>query len=309
MTRNSASLQYLLANEAKGQQAGPMGMATAETDGGETEIYFYGDIIDSFWLGNPTNPPVGLVTQESLKKALDNAAGKPILLRIHSAGGDVWVASAMRAMLMTYPGKVTCRIDGLCASAATMIAISGEKVVMQDSAYLMIHDPWTIAIGNEEELKKSVAMLKETKQGLIQAYKNKTGLDENKLDKMMKDETWMSAQTALDYGFVDEIVTKPISKEANNMVKNTAGTVSNALKGFEKVPEFVRSLFGIKGEKPKMPDEETKNVTEEPGSSVQDEASEAEADMAKENHAKAVQALREKLNQVQKEGEHYDISL
>ena len=190
-----------------------------------------------------------------------------------------------------------------------VFAISGEKVLMQDSAYLMIHDPWTIAIGNEEELKKSVAMLKETKQGLIQAYKNKTWLDENKLDKMMKDETWMSAQTALDYGFVNEIVTKPISKETNNMVKNTAGTVSNALKGFEKVPEFVKSLFGIKGEKPKMPDEETKNVTEEPGSSVQGEASEAEAEMAKENHAKAVQALREKLNQVQKEGELYDITL
>ena len=284
-------------------------MATPETDGGETEIYFYGDILDSFWFLDPTNPPVGFITQESLKKALDNAAGKPILLRIHSAGGDVWVASAMRAMLMTYPGKVTCRIDGLCASAATMIAISGEKVLMQDSAYLMIHDPWTIAIGNEEELKKSVAMLKETKQGLIQAYKNKTGLDENKLDKMMKDETWMSAQTALDYGFVDEIVTKPISKEANNMVKNSAGTVSNALKGFEKVPEFVKRLFGMKLEKPEMPDEEMKNVTEEPGSSVQGEDSEAEANMAKENHAKAVQALREKLNQVKNEGEHYDISL
>lgn len=308
MTRNITSLQFLLANEAKGQQAGAMGMATAETDGGEIEIYFYGDIVDSYFFFNPTNPPAGFITQDSLKKALDNAAGKPILLRIHSAGGDVCVASAMRAMLMTYTGKVTCRIDGLCASAATMIAISGEKVLMQDSAYLMIHDPWTIAIGNEEELKKSVDMLKETKQGLIAAYKNKTGLDENKLDKMMRDETWMSAQTALDYGFVDETVTKPISKEANAMVKNTAGTVSNALKGFEKVPEFVKSLFGIKGEKPEMPVEEM-NVTEEPGSSVQGEDSEAEADLAKENHAKAVQALREKLNQVQKEGEHYDISL
>ena len=184
---------------------------------------------------------------------------------------------------MSYPGKVICQIDGLCASAATYIATAGSKVQMQDSAFFMIHDPWTVTIGNVDDHRVSISMLKELKKGIVEAYSAKTTLEQSQIEKMMADETWMSAQTALENGFVDEIISQPASTRAMGIAKDSLPVMSNALKGYRDVPKAVQELLN-----------ET-NVTEVPGTSVPEESSDAE------EREQAVQALREKIKTLKKE--------
>lgn len=257
---------------------------------GEVEIYCYGDIWDSYWFYDPVHPPLGYVTQDAMKEALDQAGGKPVLLRIHSSGGDMMAASAIRSMLMSYPGKVTCQIDGLCASAATFIATAGAKVQMQDSAFFMIHDPWTITIGNVDDHRVTISMLKELKKGIVEAYMAKSSLEQSQIEKMMADETWMSAQTALDYGFVDEIISQPASARAAVMAKDSLPVMNNALKGYREVPTAVQEMM-----------QKGLNVTEEPATSVLDEATDTEPDQGEIERERAVQALREKIKNLKKE--------
>lgn len=251
-------------------------------ESGEVEIFCYGDIMDSYWFWAPINPPLGYITQDSVKDALDKAAGKPVLFRIHSSGGDIMAASAIRALLMSYPGKVICQIDGLCASAATYIATAGSKVQMQDSAFFMIHDPWTVTIGNVDDHRVSISMLKELKKGIVEAYMAKSTLEQSQIEKMMADETWMSAQTALEYGFVDEIISQPASARSAVMAKDSLPVMHNALKGYREVPQAVQEMMN------------EMNVTEEPATSVLDKATDTEPDQGEIERERAVQALREK---------------
>ena len=253
-------------------------------ESGEVEIYCYGDIMDSYWFWDPIHPPLGYITQDSVKDALDKAAGKPVLFRIHSSGGDIMAASAIRALLMSYPGKVICQIDGLCASAATYVATAGSKVQMQDSAFFMIHDPWTITIGNADDHRVSISMLKELKKGVVEAYSAKSTLDQSQIEKMMADETWMSAQTALENGFVDEIISQPASTRAMGIAKDSLPVMSNAMMGYREVPQAVQEMM-----------QKGLNVTEEPATSVPEEASDTE------EREQAVQALREKIKTLKKE--------
>ena len=250
---------------------------------GEVEIYCYGDIWDSYWFLDPVHPPLGYVTQDSMKEALDQAGGKPVLLRIHSSGGDMMAASAIRALLMSYPGKVTCQIDGLCASAATYIATAGAKVTMQDSAFFMIHDPWTITIGNVDDHRVTISMLKELKKGIVESYMAKSTLEQSQIEKMMADETWMSAQTAFENGFVDEIISQPASAKAAVMAKDSLPVMNHALKGYREVPEAVKEMM---------------NVTEEPATSVPEETADTEPDQGEIERERAVQALREKTQKL-----------
>ena len=252
---------------------------------GDVEIYCYGDIMDGYWFMDPVHPPQGFITQEAMKDALDQAGGKPILFRIHSSGGDMMTASTIRSMLMSYSGKVTCQIDGLCASAATYIATAGAKVQMQDSAFFMIHDPWTITIGNVDDHRVTISMLKELKKGIVEAYMAKSTLEQTQIEKLMADETWMSAQTALESGFVDEIISKPVTTRAGIMAKDSLPVMNNVLKRYREVPQAVREMM-----------QNGLNVTEEPATSVLEETTDTEPDQGNLERERAVQALREKIN-------------
>ncbi len=267
-------------------------LAFDAADSGEVEIYCYGDIVDSYWFYDPTHPPLGYVTQDAVKEALDQAAGKPILLRIHSSGGDMMTASTIRSMLMSYPGKVTCQIDGLCASAATYIATAGSKVQMQDSAFFMIHDPWTITIGNVEDHRVTISMLKELKKGIVEAYMAKSTLEQTQIEKLMADETWMSAQTALESGFVDEIISKPATARAAVMAKDSLPVMNNVLKRYKEVPQAVREML-----------QNGLDVTEEPATSVPENATDTEPNQGNMERERAVQALREKIITLKKQEE------
>ena len=109
-------------------------------------------------------------------------------------------------MLMDYRGAVTVKIDGIAASAASVIAMAGTTVLMAPTALMMVHNPLTVAIGDSEEMKKAIAMLDEVKESIINAYEIKTGLSRARLSHLMDAETWLSAHKAVELGFADDLL-------------------------------------------------------------------------------------------------------
>lgn len=205
----------------------------AETsESGEAEIQFYGYISEYAWAQDDISPRL-------FRETLDSLEGQPVTVRIHSGGGDVFAASAIRAMLMSYPGQVTTRIDGLCASAATVVALAGQKVVMQDSAYFMVHDPWCLAIGNAAELKETAKMLGTIKAGIVETYQNKTGIDPETISKLMSQETWMTAEEAVGLNFVDEVVRGQAGAPSNMR----SAVVANAIRDYRTAPAELRAML------------------------------------------------------------------
>ena len=117
-------------------------------------------------------------------------------------------------MLVDYKGKVTVYIDGLAASAASVIAMAGDEVLMSPVAMMMIHNPATMAFGDHDDMKKAIDMLDEVKESIINAYEIKSGLSRDKLSKLMDNETWMNANKAVELGLADGIIEKESSEEA-----------------------------------------------------------------------------------------------
>lgn len=109
-------------------------------------------------------------------------------------------------MLMDYPADVTVQIDGLAASAASVVAMAGTKVCMSPTALMMVHNPWTNASGDAKDMQKAIALLHEVKESIINAYEIKTGMDRQSLSDLMDMETWMNAYRAKELGFCDEVL-------------------------------------------------------------------------------------------------------
>ena len=145
------------------------------------------------------------ITPKQFKSELMSGSGD-ITLWINSPGGDVFAASQIYNMLMDYKGNVTVKIDGLAASAASVIAMAGTRVLMSPVSQIMVHNPMTVAIGNAEEMSKAIDMLSEIKESIINAYELKTNLPRDEISKMMDSETWMNARKAVELGFADEIM-------------------------------------------------------------------------------------------------------
>lgn len=183
----------------------------------EAEIELYGMISEFSWLDDDVTPKL-------FKDELDKLAGAPVTLRINSVGGDVIAASAIRAMLTEYSGKITARIDGVCASAATVVALAADRIKMQDTAFFMIHDPSvTIFLADLDitTMQSLLDALKSVKGSLVDAYEARTGLTRTRIEKMMSDSTWMNASEAVKFGFADETITGGVpSSNVGNMLKN-----------------------------------------------------------------------------------------
>ncbi len=142
------------------------------------------------------------VTPQMFKDELFAGEGD-ITVWINSPGGDCIAASQIYSMLMDYKGNVTVKIDGIAASAASVIAMAGTTVLMAPTALMMIHNPATMAFGDHNEMQKAIEMLSEVKESIINAYELKTGLSRAKLDHLMEDETWMNAKKAIELNFAD----------------------------------------------------------------------------------------------------------
>jgi ATP-dependent Clp protease protease subunit len=208
----------------------------------EPELELYGYISEYSWFEDD-------ITPKMFKDELHRyGKGGPVTIRMNSYGGDVIAASLMSSIIKDYPGKVTVQIDGMAASAATVVAVAGDVIKMQETAYFMIHDPLAVfflAMLNIEELSRMVDSLKTVKEGIINAYETKTGLSRPRISKLMTEETWMDAQKAVDLGFVDEVV-KGEKKQVTIPVENAA--VVNALHNFVNVPEPLKALLQPKEE-------------------------------------------------------------
>ena len=170
-------------------------------DSGERTLYLEGVIAEESWFEDDVTP--------AAFKADLFAGDGPITLHINSPGGDCIAASQIYTMLMDYPHDVNVRIDGIAASAASVIAMAGTKVSMSPTSLMMLHNPFTVALGDSEEMRKAIQLLEEVKESIINAYEIKTGLSRTRLSHMMDAETWMNAQKALELGFCDEVLFQP----------------------------------------------------------------------------------------------------
>ena len=166
--------------------------------GSDRTLYLDGEISDETWYGDEVTPSL-------FKQELEAGDGN-ITLWINSPGGDVFAAAQIYNMLMEYPHDVTVKIDALAASAASVIAMAGTKVLMSPVAMLMVHNPATIAIGDSEEMQRAIDMLAEVKESIMNAYEIKSGLSRHKISQLMDAETWMNAKEAVKLGFADEIL-------------------------------------------------------------------------------------------------------
>jgi ATP-dependent Clp protease protease subunit len=190
-------------------------------DGKSRTLYLNGAIAEESWFEDD-------ITPAAFKEELLNGKGD-IIVWINSPGGDCIAAAQIYNMLMDYKGNVTVKIDGIAASAASVIAMAGAKVLMSPTSLMMIHNPFTIAVGDSEEMQKAIGMLNEVKESIINAYELKTRLPRDKLSQLMDAETWLNANKAVELRFADAIMFKPDEPAVENSFIFSRRAVANSL--------------------------------------------------------------------------------
>jgi ATP-dependent Clp protease protease subunit len=189
-------------------------------------LFLNGTIAEESWFDDD-------VTPQLFKDELMAGSGD-ITVWINSPGGDCVAAAQIYNMLMDYQGNVTVKIDGIAASAASVIAMAGTKVLMSPVSMMIIHNPMTVAFGDSAEMQKAIEMLASVKDSIINAYEIKTGLSRTKLSHLMDAETWMDANKAVELGFADEIMQRSDSAEdmelpAVSMLYSKANVVNSLM--------------------------------------------------------------------------------
>lgn len=183
----------------------------AAAEPGVGELLLYGEIADSTWYGDE-------VTPKQFKEDLD-ALGDISELRIYinSPGGDVFAGQAIYSILRRHSARKVVYVDGLAASAASLVAMAGDRIIMPRNAMMMVHNPWTIVIGDATTLRQVADALDKVRETLVSVYEGKTGLSRDKIVEMLDAETWMTADEAAELGFADEI------EEAKQVAASLAG--------------------------------------------------------------------------------------
>ena len=171
----------------------------------ESILYLYGAIADETWFEDDITPAM-------FRSELQKHTGD-VTVFINSPGGDVFAASQIYTMLREHKGKITVKIAGIAASAASIIAMAGDETLIAPTGMLMCHNPMTFASGNKADMEKAISLLEEVKESIINAYEAKTGLSRAKISHLMDEETWMNAKKALQLGFVDGILFEKKEKE------------------------------------------------------------------------------------------------
>lgn len=190
-------------------------------------LYFDGYIAQDSWFDDD-------ITPKQFKFELTASEGD-ITVWLNSPGGDVFAASQIYNMIKEYKGKVTVKIDGIAASAASVIAMAGNEILMSPVAMMMIHNPATVIFGEASDLQSGIDMLSEVKESIVNAYEQKTGLTRNKISKMMDAETWFSANKAVELGFADKVLYEDNQEETTDGFIFDKVTVTNAL--MRKIPK------------------------------------------------------------------------
>ena len=210
----------------------------------ERELIIDGAIADEGWYDDDVTP--------DLFRAELSAGNGPVTVWINSPGGDCFAASQIYTMLRNYAGEVTVKVDGIAASAASVIAMAGTKVLMAPTAMLMIHNPATLAIGDRAEMQKAIEMLDEVKESIINAYEAKTGIQRAKLARLMDAETWMNARKAIEFNFADGILEARNTADASfafeartsaeNILKKAVAKIKPERKNKPTVNDLLRDL-------------------------------------------------------------------
>jgi ATP-dependent Clp protease protease subunit len=176
-------------------KAAPKAFEVKAAANGDAEIYLY-DVIDSYWGVGAT----------AFCAALKGVQAETIHLHINSPGGDVFEARAMVAAIAASKATLVAHIDGLAASAASYVAMACDEVRIADGAFFMIHNAWTVAMGNANDLRASAELLAKVDSSIVSDYMRRTGKDQAQIEQWMADETWFSAQEAVDNGFANAVV-------------------------------------------------------------------------------------------------------
>ena len=203
-------------------------------EGEPAVLVLNGEISDETWYGDEVTPKL-------FKDELDKCQGD-ISVWINSPGGDVFAAAQIYNMLMDYPHNVTVKIDGLAASAASVIAMAGTEVQMSPVAMMMIHNPMTVAIGDTAEMQKAIAMLSEVKESIMNAYEIKTGLNRTKISHLMDAESWFNAKKAVELGFADKIL---FSDDSGEQAVRTTLAVQESLGGLPCLCTFLTQFQNL----------------------------------------------------------------
>ena len=177
----------------------------------ERVLTLNGPIAEESWFDDDVTPAL-------FKDELNEGSGD-ITVWINSPGGDCFAAAQIYNMLRDYKGRVTVKIDGIAASAASVIAMAGDRVLVSPVSMLMIHNPSTVAFGDHNDMQKAIDMLSSVKDSIVNAYVERTGLSRNKLSKLMEDETWMDATKAVELHFADEIIGRKDGETTENASK------------------------------------------------------------------------------------------
>lgn len=186
-----------------------------DQDAESYELRLDGPISEDSWWGDE-------VTPKMFRDELEQVRGD-LTVWINSPGGDVFAAAQIYTMLKEHDGKITVKIDALAASAASVVAMAGDEIYMSPPAMMMIHDPSTLAWGNESDMKEAIKVLREVKESILNAYMAKTGKSHDELAKLMQDDgTWMNAKKAVELGFADAVLYEDESDESGDFIAATA---------------------------------------------------------------------------------------
>lgn len=171
----------------------------AAAEPGVGELLLYGEIADATWWGNE-------VTPKQFWDDLQNLGDiKELKVYINSPGGDVFAGQAIHSMLRRHQARVMVYVDGLAASAASLVAMAGDRIIMPRNAMMMVHRPWTIVAGNAATLRQIADDLDKIMESMLAVYESRTGLDRTRVMELLDAETWMTAEEAVSLGFADEI--------------------------------------------------------------------------------------------------------
>ena len=175
---------------------------------------------------------------------LDTAAANAaeVIVAVNSPGGDVFDAFAIYNALRRYAGRVTARVDGVAASAASLVAMAGDRIIMPENAMLMIHNPWTVAAGSAADLRATADMMDKARDGILAAYRSKSGQSDEDIVAMMDAETWLTALEAQALGFCD-VIEEPVRLAASTKAVEL-------LARFKNPPEPVKALVDAAGDLP-----------------------------------------------------------
>ncbi|MCM1166437.1 MAG: Clp protease ClpP [Lachnospiraceae bacterium] len=203
----------------------------------ERTLVLDGTIAEESWFDDE-------VTPELFKAELNGGTGD-IVLWINSPGGDCFAAAQIYNMLRDYKGKVTVKVDGIAASAASVVAMAGDEVLMSPVSMMMIHNPATIAFGDHNDMKKAMTMLDEVKESIINAYELKTGLPRSRISTLMENETFMNANKAVELGFADSVYGGGKTENSLMFSQKTANTA--LINKMSAAKDFGRSVDELSG--------------------------------------------------------------